>query len=184
MITASDIRIIMPNARLRADEFFEPINAACDEWEINNPRRQAAFLAQIARESGELIYVHELASGGEYEGRKDLGNTQPGDGRKFKGRGLIQVTGRANYILCGDALGLDLVAEPELLESPENAARSAGWFWKVHGLNELSDTMRFDVVTKRINGLYRDLRSADRDRYNYYEVACEVLGITDPENVA
>ncbi len=87
------------------------------------------FIAQIAHESGELTYVQEIASGKAYEGRKDLGNTQPGDGIRYKGRGLIQLTGRANYEKYGQLMGLDLINNPELLEEPEFAALSAAYFW-------------------------------------------------------
>lgn len=184
MITLSDLQRIMPNAGKQAEIFLHPLNDAMDEFEINTPPRQAAFLAQCAHESGELHYVRELASGNAYEGRTDLGNTETGDGVRYKGRGLIQITGRANYQKCGAALGVDLVADPSLLESPELACRSAGWFWKTHGLNELSDTERFDVVTRKINGLYKDLRAGDRDRYGYYESACAVLGLTDATSAA
>src|SRR5258707_58804 len=126
----------MPNAGHRATDFLTPLRDAMREFSIDaSPEREAAFLAQIAHESGELRYVHEIASGEAYEGRHDLGNTEAGDGVRFKGRGLIQVTGRANYAACGLALDLPLLFHPELLESPDNACRSAAWFWDKHGLN-------------------------------------------------
>jgi putative chitinase len=118
----------------------------------SNVERETHFLAQVAHESGGFNYVREIASGAAYEGRADLGNTEPGDGTLFRGRGLIQITGRANYRACGDALGVDLVAEPDLLESPVLAARSAGWFWETHGLNEMADRGDIRGITKRING--------------------------------
>lgn len=134
------------------EPWVEPLNAAMEEFDVSTPQRQAAFLAQIAHESGEFRYVRELASGEAYEGREDLGNTEPGDGRKYRGRGVIQITGRANYAACGEALGLPLVDEPELLEQFGYAARSAGWFWKTKGLNELADKGDFKRITKIING--------------------------------
>jgi putative chitinase len=152
MMTPVDLLAIMPFAKSRIAAFFSPLVAAMGEFDINTQARQAAFLAQVGHESGQLRYVRELASGAAYEGRKDLGNIQPGDGIRFKGRGLIQITGRTNYAACGVALGLDLIARPELLEDPENACRSAGWFWKTHGLNELADSGDQVRVTKRING--------------------------------
>lgn len=153
MISLSELHTIMPYAGHRADAFIDPLNDAMHEFEIDaTPLREAAFLAQIAHESGSLQFTRELASGAAYEGRKDLGNTEPGDGIRYKGRGLIQITGRSNYLDCGTALGLDLIGEPELLESPENASRSAGWFWETHGLNELADKGDFLLITKRING--------------------------------
>lgn len=153
MITATDLAIILPAATgANIDRFWQPLNDTMDEWQINSPVRQAAFLAQIGHESGSLRYVRELASGEAYEGRVDLGNTEPGDGTRFRGRGLIQITGRANYRQCGVALNLDLIEHPELLEAPENAARSAGWFWSTHGCNEVADSGNFQRLTRRING--------------------------------
>jgi putative chitinase len=155
----------------RLELFLEPLLAAMEEFDINTPQRQAAFLAQIAHESGGLKYVRELASGDAYEGRKDLGNTHPGDGPKFRGHGLIQITGRANHQECGDALGLDLIEHPELLEEPTNACRSAAWFWKKKGLNELADADNFRVITIRINGGVNGMA----DRLKYWARAQEVL---------
>lgn len=110
------------------------------------------FLAQLLHESGEFRYVKELASGQAYEGRKDLGNNHPGDGVKYKGRGLIQITGRANYEKCGKALGLELIDHPELLEQPAHAVSSAVWFWHSKGLSELATRGDYMGITKRING--------------------------------
>ncbi len=153
MITADELREIYPYAGKRVDTFLEPLNQAMQEFDISPyVAREMAFLAQVGHESGQLRYVQELASGAAYEGRKDLGNTEAGDGVRFKGRGLIQITGRANYKACGDALGLPLLDQPELLEEPLNACRSAGWFWKSRGLNDLADKGDFLLLTKRING--------------------------------
>lgn len=151
-MTADQLREIMPYAGQRADTFAAPLTAAMLEFGISTPQQQAAFLAQVAHESGSLRYTRELADGRAYEGRGDLGNTQPGDGPRYKGRGLLQITGRANYAACGAALGLDLIARPELLEIPEGACRSAGWFWQTRQLNKLADTDSFGMLTKRING--------------------------------
>ena len=164
---------IMPYAKQRADKFIEPLNAAMKEFDISeNGIREAAFLAQIAHESGELRYVEELATGEAYEGRDDLGNLYTGDGIKYKGRGLIQLTGRSNYAECGEALGLDLIACPELLEEPVNACRSAAWFWQTHGLNELADKHDFLRITKRINGG----TNGWHERWKYYQKALQVIG--------
>lgn len=144
-------------ARLdRATEWLPHIEAAMAEFDITTPARQAAFLAQIGHESGGLHWVVELwgptPAQARYEGRKDLGNTERGDGFKFRGRGLIQTTGRANYAATGEALGLDLLNDPMQLAMPENAARSAGWYWQNRGLNTLADVGDFRRITLRING--------------------------------
>lgn len=136
----------------RVERFLPHLNRTLDEFEINTPARIRMFLAQIGHESGQLRYVRELASGEAYEGRKDLGNTKPGDGVRYKGRGLIQITGRANYASASLGLGLPLVEKPELLEEDENACRSAGWFWYKHNLNTLADMGQFRVISYRING--------------------------------
>lgn len=139
-----------------AEKWAEPITAAMEEYEINTPERQAAFLAQVAHETGRFKWIREIwgptHAQMRYEGRQDLGNMEAGDGKRFMGRGLIQVTGRANYMKAAAALGIDCVENPELLEEPINAARSAGDFWKHHGLNELADIGAFERITRRING--------------------------------
>lgn len=170
-LTQQQLITIMPNARAKAGIFLPALNAAMAEFGINTPARQASFLAQLAHESGQLVYVRELASGTAYEGRKDLGNTQPGDGVRFRGRGLIQVTGRTNYAACGKALGLDLLAQPALLEQTINACRSAGWFWQSRGLNALADAGDQVAVTRRVNGGVNGLA----ERLAYFKVAQKVL---------
>lgn len=171
MVTVEQLIRIMPFAKSRAAKFIDGINAAMLEFHINTKARQAAFLSQIGHESGQLLYTREIASGDAYEGRKDLGNTWPGDGLRYKGRGLIQITGRANYAACGAALGLDLIETPQLLELPDNACRSAAWFWKTHGLNELADAGDQVRVTRRVNGGTNGLD----DRLALFEVAEKVL---------
>src|SRR5574343_870691 len=173
MISFDQLVRIMPYAKQRADRFIDPLNAAMSEFDISeNGLREAAFLAQIAHESGELRYVEELASGSAYEGRDDLGNLYSGDGVKYKGRGLIQLTGRSNYEACGEALGLDLVGCPELLEEPINACRSAAWYWQSRGLNDLADRHQFLRITKVINGG----TNGWNDRLKYYQRALDVIG--------
>ena len=162
----------------RARLYAQPLTAAMAEFDINTLARQAAFLAQIGHESGRLVYVRELWGPTDaqrrYEGRADLGNTEPGDGFRYRGRGLIQVTGRANYALVGKALGLDLIANPALLESPANASRSAAWFWHEHGCNELADDGQFLAITRRINGGF----NGHADRARLWERVRGVLGVT------
>lgn len=140
----------------RAQTFAPLLDAAMAEFQIDTPKRQAAFLAQVGHESGGLHWLVEIWGPTDaqrrYEGRHDLGNRETGDGYRFKGRGLIQLTGRRNYLLAGAALDSDFIAFPERLSEPVMAARSAAWFWQEHGLNELADKDAFETVTKRING--------------------------------
>jgi putative chitinase len=140
----------------RATTFLPFLEDAMHEFAINTPKRQAAFLPQIGHESGGLHWLVEIwgptATQARYDTRYDLGNIAPGDGFKYRGRGLIQLTGRANYKAAGEALGVDLIANPELLGEPALACRSAGWYWKTHGCNELADGALFEKVTRAING--------------------------------
>jgi putative chitinase len=140
----------------RAQTFLPFIEDTMHEFEINTALRQRAFLATVGHESGGLHWMVELWGPTDaqrrYEMRYDLGNIAPGDGYKFRGRGLIQITGRANYKQAGDALGVDLETHPELLGEPGLACRSAGWFWKSRKLNELADAGEFERITKRVNG--------------------------------
>ncbi|MBG8553076.1 glycoside hydrolase family 19 protein [Hymenobacter guriensis] len=135
-----------------ATTFIGPINKTLARYKISTPLRVAHFLAQIGHESCGLDAVREYASGAAYEGRLDLGNVHPGDGVRFRGRGLIQITGRANYYALSRAFGVDFVADPVKLEQPLYAALSAGWYWNSRNLNELADGNFFRTITKRING--------------------------------
>jgi putative chitinase len=130
---------------------------------LTTPLRQEHFLAQLAHESAGFKTTTEYASGKAYEGRKDLGNTQKGDGVRFKGRGLIQITGRANYNTMSKALGQDFVKEPELAAEFPYAALTAALYWKNHNLNRYADRDDIRGVTKVINGGYNGL--ADRTAY-------------------
>ena len=180
MITARQLVTIMPLAMSRVEAWVEPLNQAMTEFGIDNSRRLAAFLAQIAHESGQLRYVRELASGVAYDtGRlaERLGNTPEadGDGQKYKGRGLIQITGKYNYRDCSVALYGDadiLIARPELLEDKIPAARSAAWYWWSHGLNVVADCPNsFQTITKLINGGLNGYA----ERLHYYETALRVI---------
>lgn len=172
-MTADELKRAMPYASSRAELYAPLLTAAMVEFGIDTPKRRAAFLSQVAHESGSLRYVLEIADGRAYEGRKDLGNVQQGDGLRYKGRGLIQITGRANYAECGRALGLDLIAAPELLEKPVNACRSAAWFWKSRGLNALADADKYGSLTKAINGGFNGLD----DRISSWLHARKALGL-------
>ncbi|MDI3274890.1 glycoside hydrolase family 19 protein [Pseudomonas sp. AL03] len=155
-ITAQQLLQILPNAGKQAGVFVPVLNTAMQRYQIVGAKRVASFIAQIGHESGQLVYVREIwgptLAQIKYEGRADLGNTVTGDGFKYRGRGLIQITGRANYAACGEALGLDLISQPELLELPQHACMSAAWFWATKGLNTLADADKFESITRRING--------------------------------
>jgi putative chitinase len=116
------------------------------------PLRFVHFFAQLGHESGGFRYMEEIASGQAYEGRKDLGNVQPGDGRRFKGRGPIQLTGRANYREYGRRLGIDLENHPEIAALPSIGMMTACAYWAAKGLNALADADDVERITRRING--------------------------------
>lgn len=162
-VTQSELMRIMPGlSASKAAEYLPHLNAAMKEANITTPQRQAAFLAQLSHESGGLKYMEEIASGAAYEGRSDLGNTQPGDGTRYKGRGPIQLTGRANYRAAGQALGLPLESNPELATRPDVAFRIATWYWDSRNLNQYADRGDFSSITYKINGGYNG--AADRNR--------------------
>lgn len=171
-ISERQLTEIMPNlSASKAREYLPYLNKAMIEADINTPERQAAFLAQLAHESGGLQYMEEIASGAAYEGRADLGNTQPGDGVRFKGRGPIQLTGRSNYEAAGRALGIDLVNNPERAADPDVAFRVAAWYWNSRDLSAYADRGDFSGITYRINGGY----NGAAERVAYWETAKDVL---------
>ncbi|BBP76534.1 glycoside hydrolase [Pseudomonas sp. Ost2] len=178
-ITQQQLLQILPSAGQKAGVFVPALNTAMSKYGIVGRLRVAAFIAQIGHESGQLRYVRELGSD-QYLSKYDtgtlaarLGNTPEadGDGQKYRGRGLIQITGRANYAACGEALGLDLVNQPELLEQPQYACMSAAWFWSSRGLNTLADAGQFTKITARINGG----QNGAADRQALYDLALKVL---------
>ncbi len=188
-LTDNDLQQIMPRLPQAKRQLYLPfINRVMEIYEIDTPLRASAFLAQIAHESGELKYMEEIwgptAQQKKYEPPSEvatrLGNTQPGDGFRYRGRGPIQITGRANYKKYGDLLGVDLVGNPDLAATPQYAFSTAGLFWKLNGLNELADVEDFVAITKRINGGLNGL--AERQRY--YEIAKNVLGVETPDDFA
>lgn len=172
-ITKEQLTAIMPNAKSRAEQYIGYITGYAKEFGITTPLRMAHYLAQIAHESEELRYTKEIASGKAYEWRADLGNTHKGDGVRYKGRGLIQITGCANYQAYARYCGFDVVSNPELLERPLGAVRSSMWYWSTHGCNELADQNDIRKVTRKINGGYNGLE----DRKKYLERAKKTLGI-------
>lgn len=192
-ITPDQLRQMMPTSGSHADDFAGPLSTAVDQFDISNPARLSAFLAELAEESGCLAHTVENLNYGApaltslfpshfssedaqsyarqperianrlYANRMGNGDEASGDGWAFRGRGLIQITGRANYTACAAALGLPLLDNPDLLAAPDAAALSAAWFWSSHGLNDLADAGDFQSITRRINGGL--MREAEREAY-------------------
>jgi putative chitinase len=171
-LTPKQLKRIMPSLTTeRAKLLLPALLRAMREAQVTTPRRQAAFLAQLAHESGQFRWFEELRDGALYEGRADLGNVRLGDGIRFKGRGPIQLTGRANYRAAGRALKLPLEKKPSLAASVEVGFRVAAWFWRTRGLNTLADQGRFDDITTAINGGQRGAA----DRRTQYRRALKTL---------
>jgi predicted chitinase len=187
MLTAEQLQSIMPATPAAKRATLLPfLQAAMAEFAIEAPARAAAFLAQLAHESGQFQFMEEIWGPTPAQRRyepvttlaTDLGNSQVGDGKRFKGRGPIQITGRANYRRFGDLLGTDLVSEPEIAARPALAFRIAGLYWSKKGLNELADRVTseaFREITRRINGGFNGLP----DRQKFYAVARTVLGVAE-----
>jgi putative chitinase len=187
MLTTRQLQSIMPAVPAARREAFLPfLQAAMTEFAIEAPARAAAFLAQLAHESGQFRYMEEIwgptPSQRRYEPvstlAANLGNSEAGDGKRFKGRGPIQITGRANYRRFGDLLGVDLVSDPPRAAFPELAFRIAGLFWSKKGLNELADRATpeaFREITRRINGGFNGLE----DRQKFYAAARAVFAVAE-----
>ncbi len=169
------LAVVMPQAQAKRIElYFEPLVAGMKKYGITSPLRIAHFIAQLAHESGAFRYAEELADGSAYEGRSDLGNNQPGDGPRYKGRGLIQLTGRANYAAYSKASGVDYLAKPQLVASdPFAAVDVACWFWQTRDLNTLADADDVRGITRRINGGFNGID----DRIDYLVRGKAVLGL-------
>ena len=187
MLTKDVFKRAIQCNQLKADEHYESALNAIVAWSINTPQRLAMFLAQVGHESESLIFMREVwgptAAQARYEGRKDLGNTQPGDGRKFAGHGPIQITGRYNHAKCRDALRKllgpdvpDFEAEPEKLCEPRWGWTSAGWIWSIRNCNTLADAGDFEGITRKINGGLNGYE----DRKARLAVAMSVLGTENP----
>jgi predicted chitinase len=177
-ITAEQLTAIMPNLPMdRAQQYLPALNAAMREGDITTPARRAAFLAQLAHESCEFRYFEELGDDAYFhqydpgQPNTAAGNTQPGDGPRYHGRGPIQLTGRGNYRAAGQALGLDLEGNPELAAQPDVGFRIAQWYWTSRNINALADAGDFAAVTRAVNGGYNGLQARDA----FYRRALEVL---------
>jgi len=188
-LTLQQLQLIMP-AATRASLFLEPLNAAMQEFGIDTRLRMAAFLSQIAHESGQFRFMEELASGAAYDNRADLGNTNPEairiaaahgstPGRFWKGHGPIQITGYLNHLAAMMALQIDCVEQPRLLCEPVHGCRAAGWFWKVNGLARWADAGDIDGVSDVVNRGRKTPAIGDANgfagRKGFYDRALEVL---------
>lgn len=159
------LRHVCPTlSRGQARSLARDLGQAMHDFDINTRARAAAFIAQVAHESGSFRYREEIASGAAYEDRRDLGNTFRGDGRRFKGRTFIQVTGRTNYAAISRALKVDFLRHPGKLAEQRYAALGAAWWWQTHGCNQLADRGDFIALTRRINGGTNGL--ADRQAFH------------------
>ncbi len=180
MLTDTQLQQIMPRLAAAKLQLLLPhLNRAMQAYGVDTMARTAAFIAQLAHESGEFRWMEEIWGPTDAQRRYEppgtlaarLGNTQAGDGKRFKGRGPIQITGRFNYTKYGALLGVDLAAQPELAATPAIAFATAGLYWKSNGLNELADAGDFLKITRRINGGTNGLA----DRQKYHARALEVL---------
>ena len=188
MLTSEQLHAIMPQlSTAKGTTLFPFLTAAMSEFAIDSPARIAAFLAQLAHESGQFRFMEEIWGPTPAQRRYEpvttlattLGNVEAGDGFRFKGRGPIQITGRANYKRFGNLLGLDLLSEPQRAAQPEVAFRVAALFWSKKGLNELADQVTpeaFKEITRRINGGFNGLA----DRQKFYEAATRLLDVVPP----
>ncbi len=161
----------------KAHTWITSLNETTQRFNIHTPLRQAHFLAQILHETGNLRWLTELwgptAAQERYEGRMDLGNTQPGDGYKYRGRGAIQLTGRYNYTLYTRYTGIDFLANPSAVAEPPHAILVAGWYWMNRGINAEADLDDLHAVTRKVNGGLNGIE----DRAARLQAAREVLYI-------
>jgi predicted chitinase len=180
MLSESQLRQIMPRLPPpQLQRYLPHLNRAMQRHGVDTMLRTAAFVAQLAHESAQLRFMEEIWGPIPAQLRYEppsrlaarLGNTEPGDGRRYKGRGPIQITGRFNYRHYGELLDIDLVAAPERAAEPDVAFETAGLFWQSNGLNELADAQDFVALTRRINGGVNGLD----DREEYYARAKALL---------
>lgn len=166
-MTIEQLKTFSPSAKLTILKGIVDNQSLLEKYSILPGLRRQYFMAQIAHESDGFHTTKEYASGALYEGRKDLGNTTQGDGKRYKGRGLIQLTGKANYEKYGTLLGADLVENPDQLEQFPLALEVATAFWNTHGLNKFADEGEFHAVTRAINGGLNGMPS----RFRYLDAA-------------
>lgn len=185
MVTSNLIVKVAPRSIKVSDIVSDWFNKYAEKYGVTNEKRIAAFLAETIVESASFTATREFASGSEYEGRKDLGNVNPGDGKKYKGMGYLQITGAKNFGDCSKSLFGDdtLLKYPNLLATPQYAMKSALWFWQSRGLNDLADKQYFYTISIRINGKNKDgLPNGWIDRCHFYNILCKEfdLPLYDP----
>lgn len=180
MITAGMLRQIAPNANGALLEKLAPaLDAVLPIYDINTPLRLAHFLAQAAQETDGFKTLEEYGGPAyfkRYDDRADLGNVNPGDGARYHGRGIFQLTGRANYRSVGKSLGVDLEGSPELAADPALSVRIACDYWKARGINAKADADDLEGVTRKINGGLNGLA----DRKTYLDRARPVVKVAPP----
>lgn len=175
-ITLQQIHFIAPYCNATIVNGITPfLNIYLPDYEINTELRVAHFLGQCAEESDQFKTLTEYASGKEYEGRTDLGNVNPGDGVRYKGRGILQITGRANYRSMGADLYLDLENHPEMAAEYETAVRTACQYWENHDLNDLADQDNILAITRRINGGTNGLTMREHFVAQAKKIVAEIL---------
>jgi len=189
-VTVDHLAAIAGTRKPLMSSLAEWINKTCPTYEIDTPREYCHFLAQACHETDHFNTLREYASGREYEGRTDLGNTKPGDGVKFKGRGIFQTTGRANYLQLGIKQGRRdmFINNPEFLEQPQYAVWSACEYWKTRGLNDVANHADSDLLKKKYRGAVIDVSPVEfisltinggyngmDERKKYYAIAQSVL---------
>ncbi|MEC4748491.1 hypothetical protein [Methylomicrobium sp. Wu6] len=190
IITEEHLAAIAGKSTQMMGELADWINKTCPGYEIDTPQEYAHFLAQACHETDRFRTLQEYASGNAYEGRKDLGNTHTGDGSRFKGRGIFQTTGRANYLQLGVKKGQDdlFINSPELLEQPEYAVWSACEFWGGRHLNDAANHADSDILKKKYGGVVHDVSPVEfisisingglngiNERKKFYALAKSVL---------
>lgn len=180
-LTLAEMKTLAPQANSDTLRKYLPyLNKAMLAAGITTPEREAAFLAQVLHETDQLKTLTEYGDRSYFDSRygpqtaagRSLGNTQPGDGARYRGRGALQITGRSNYAAAGKALGVDLVHHPDRADDAEHAFDIAAWFWQSHHLNDAADTDDLNAVTRTINGG----TNGAAERQKYYDKARDVLG--------
>jgi len=185
ILTAEQLKEISPGTPIERIKTFLPyLNEYLPKYGIDTPIEVASYLSQVMHESGGFKWLREIwgptTAQIRYEGRKDLGNTFPGDGKKFLGRGLIQVTGRTNYLSISKSIFGDdrLIREPELLATPQYGTLSSCIYWKSRNMDVLDDDFSIREETKKVNGGYNGLN----DREKYFQQALKSFGIIHPQS--